>query len=58
MSEIICGSIEVLKAPEPCAEFIMAGVHYNIYSEELIPNRWCRFWQKKILGIEWRIYEK
>lgn len=41
---------------EPIAIYKIANLKINVYDKKDIPNKFIRFWQKHILGINWELY--
>lgn len=44
-----------LYVQEPIAYFKINNIQVSIYDKKSIPNKFIRFMQKKILGIDWII---
>ena len=45
-------SLAPVQDPDPISETRIGGILYQ--HNEPIPNAWIRFWQKHLLGIEWK----
>ena len=45
-------SVQASSILKPICEACVAGIRFPHY--EPPPNAWIRWWQKRLLGIEWR----
>lgn len=53
--EIPGAEYATVKFPEAIASYRINNCTISVYKKEDIPNRFVRFMQKLILGIEWKI---